>query len=162
MTTALRPATDKDYDWLFGLKRASMMEYVEKLFGWDESFQSELFRRNFQPEAISVITVDGFDAGMVETEVTPNHLFLKRIEILPEFQKKGIGTRIISKLVADARAVSRPTRLRVFKVNPARNLYRRLGFRVVGETALHLEMESQVPIPQRANPSLDGSLQGDC
>lgn len=161
MTVDLRPATDQDYDWLFELKRASMMEYVEKIFGWDEKFQSDLFRRNFQPEAISIVTVEGCDAGMVETEETPTHLFLKRIEILPEFQRKGIGTRIISKLVADARAASLPTRLRVFKVNPARNLYRRLGFRVVGETALHLQMETQVPNPQKANPPADGSPLGE-
>ena len=161
MNIDLRPTTDRDYDWLFELKRVSMMEYVEKIFGWDESVQSELFGRNFQPEAISIVTVDGCDAGMVETEETPTHLFLKRIEILPEFQKQGIGTRIISKLVADARAGSLPTRLRVFKINPARNLYRRLGFRVVGETALHLEMETQVPNPQKANPPAGGSPLGE-
>ena len=79
MTVDLRPATDQDYDWLFELKRASMMEYVEKIFGWDEKFQSDLFRRNFQPEAISIVTVEGCDAGMVETEETPTHLFLKRL-----------------------------------------------------------------------------------
>ena len=51
----------------------------------------------------------------------------------PDFQRQGLGTRLIGDLMARARDSSRPLTLRVLVVNPARDLYARLGF-VVTET----------------------------
>jgi phosphoribosyl 1,2-cyclic phosphodiesterase len=44
-------------------------------------------------------------------------------------------------LLAEARTAGLPVRLRVFRVNPAQRLYRRLGFVVTGETETHVQME---------------------
>ncbi len=49
--------------------------------------------------------------------------------------------------VAQARAEGVPVALQVLKVNPARHLYERLGFSVVGETAMHCLMRTEAPVP---------------
>jgi ribosomal protein S18 acetylase RimI-like enzyme len=46
----------------------------------------------------------------------------------------GIGTQLLTQLLADARAVYPAVVLSVRAANPARRLYERLGFAVVDET----------------------------
>jgi hypothetical protein len=50
-------------------------------------------------------------------------------------QRKGIGSDFLADLLFRARREQRSVALRVLKVNPARTLYQRLGFVVVGEDA---------------------------
>jgi ribosomal protein S18 acetylase RimI-like enzyme len=60
------------------------------------------------------------------------------VEVLPEWQGQGIGTRVVSRVVQEAGGV--PVSLHVLKGNPARALYERLGFVIDGETATHVTM----------------------
>ena len=65
-----------------------------------------------------------------------------RIYILPEHQSRGIGTHLVSELLAGARAAGLAVRLRVLKGNPARRLYEKLGFTVTREIETHDYMEA--------------------
>jgi len=63
------------------------------------------------------------------------------IQLLPEFQGRGIGSDLILRELAHAKALGKPLRLQVLRANDrARALYERLGFRVVGETEHHFMM----------------------
>jgi ribosomal protein S18 acetylase RimI-like enzyme len=53
---------------------------------------------------------------------------------------RGLGGAIVRSIVEDATRRRSPVRLQVLRPNPARRLYERLGFRVVGETVTHVEM----------------------
>ena len=54
---------------------------------------------------------------------------------MPGQQSRGIGTPIITDLLAEATGAGLPVALSVEKDNPrARSLYLRLGFEVTGET----------------------------
>ena len=75
------------------------------------------------------------------TSSQPDAVKLHRVFLLPEAQGRGIGTRLVEEVLAASRATRRPVRLRVLRVNPARRLYERLGFKVTGETETHFEME---------------------
>lgn len=46
----------------------------------------------------------------------------------------------MSELFREADRSDKPVRLRVLKVNPARRLYQRLGFRIVDEDETHYTM----------------------
>ena len=76
--------------------------------------------------------------------------FLKRFEILPGFQGLGIGTWILRDVLRQAASESQPVRLQVFKANPARRLYSRLGFETVDETKHHHVMVMPAPEPSDA------------
>ncbi|HLM00911.1 MAG TPA: GNAT family N-acetyltransferase, partial [Pyrinomonadaceae bacterium] len=65
---------------------------------------------------------------------------LVSIRLLPEFQNRGIGTKLIKDVLAASIAKNKPVRLQVLKINPARNLYERLGFEISGETGTHFLM----------------------
>jgi ribosomal protein S18 acetylase RimI-like enzyme len=141
MTITTRKATLEDRVFLWQLKVASLREYVENIYGWDDAVQKTFFENSFHPEAIRIIQLEDQDVGMVELRQREDHYFLARIEILPEFQRRGIGSTIIKRIAAGVRSSGKPLRLQVFKINPAQRLYTRLGFIMTGETETHYYME---------------------
>jgi ribosomal protein S18 acetylase RimI-like enzyme len=142
---AFRRAFDHDADFLYELHVATMKEYVDKTWGWDEAFQEAVFRKNYVPGQVRIITCDGRDMGMLVVEETPENIFLRAIEIHPDDQRRGIATGIINRLIADGRQKMKPVRLYVLKVNPAKGLYDRLGFSVIEETRTHYIMQTSIP-----------------
>ena len=63
----------------------------------------------------------------------PDRIEIRHIEILPEFQGKGLGSQIIRDILAEGRKAGLPVTLTVLSLNPARRLYERLGFKRVDE-----------------------------
>ena len=139
---SLRPATIKDAEFVFLVKKAALGEYIAQTWGWDEAFQREFHSRDYQPEETQIIAFNGQDAGWLVASESETECRLDDIYLLPEHQGLGIGSHLIRSLLADAARKSKPMKLQVLKVNSrARLLYERLGFQVVGETATHHLME---------------------
>jgi ribosomal protein S18 acetylase RimI-like enzyme len=138
----LRSATDDDLNFLYALHRAALREYVEKTWGWDEVFQKAHFEKQFSSETQQIIVAGNTNIGSVSVADRINHTLLARIEILPEYQNRGIGTFLIKNIVRQAESENKPVFLQVIKVNRrAKVLYERLGFSVCGETETHFQME---------------------
>ena len=57
------------------------------------------------------------------------------------FQRCGIGTELMKSLIEEAKNAGQSVRLNVVKINPARRLYERLGFRITHEDELKLYMK---------------------
>ena len=138
---ALRIASHADFDFLYRLYIASMKEYVEKTWGWNETFQDELFKNHFDVSKYQIIIHNNDDVGMLSVEDKEEEIFLARIQILPEFQRRGIGRAIITDLINFSKEKNLSLSLRVLRVNPAKQLYDRLGFVVTGETETHYLMK---------------------
>jgi ribosomal protein S18 acetylase RimI-like enzyme len=131
----LRPAGESDRELLWLIQSTAMRPAVEATWGWDEAFQRSYFDEHYGTVPLQIVRVDGRDAGMVCCEVGPDHVFLRNVALLPEFQGQGIGTEVTE---AAGRGV--PLRLQVLKANRAQRLYARLGFRMYAETPTHLQM----------------------
>lgn len=136
----LRPATEADYAALYELHVASMGEYVERTWGWDDALQARWFRERFDRARPQIIVVEGQTAGSVTVHRRPDEIYLDNIEITPRFQNRGLGTAILRNLMREASDRGVPLRLRVLKVNPARRLYERLAFTITGEIEHHYYM----------------------
>jgi ribosomal protein S18 acetylase RimI-like enzyme len=154
----LRPAAPEDADFLYGVLKATMQEYVAQTWGWDEEWQQAHFREHFDPSKDQVIVLKGEDIGVLSVEPRQDHVFLSKIYILPQYQRLGIGTRLIRAVLERAHRRDVPVTLRVIKVNPARRLYERLGFVQVGETESHYLMKA-VPCQGDAAGATDGPQQ---
>jgi ribosomal protein S18 acetylase RimI-like enzyme len=108
---------------------------VERTWGWNEDFQRHVFEERFDPDGRQIVVVDGRDVGVLQTERREDSLFLAKVEILPAYQGRGVGTAIVRDLMAEASERDLPVTLQVLKENrDARRLYERLGFAVTGET----------------------------
>lgn len=137
-----RAASEADYPWLWSLKRLTMRPYVEQMWGsWDDESQEAFFRRNFVPANVRVIVAADRDVGLLHVEREPDALFLANVQILPEFQNRGLGSAVVRRVMDDAQAAGVPVRLQVLKSNrAARRLYERLGFEVTDEGGMHDQM----------------------
>jgi GNAT superfamily N-acetyltransferase len=140
---SLRHGTNEDYQFLWNLHLATMRDYVDQTWGWNDAFQKEYFASNFDVSAIEILEIDERPIGLISIVRFPECLFLRQIAVVPKFQGVGIGTRFISEFVSQANGFGIRADLQVLKVNPARALYERLGFRVFSQTDTHFKMTTQ-------------------
>lgn len=86
-----------------------------------------------------IIKEDGQPIGRWWLHHTPTETRLVDIRLHPAAQRRGIGTRLLRQLQAQA---TRPIRLSVALTNPAaRELYTRLGFAQTTHSGMHIQME---------------------
>lgn len=158
MTTKylLKPATDADMEWLDRLRRDVYRELFNATWGrWDETRHQRHFAESWESGHISIIEIDGQDVGMVQILESPQSVEVAEIQICPECQGQGLGTRVLSDVVDVAAKRKKPVSLYLGLKNlRAYDLYRRLGFRETGRSDTHVFMEHQL--------SGYGLLVGDC
>ncbi len=145
-TPGSRPATRDDEEFLYRLHRLAMGGYVEELYGpWDDKVQRGFHDRWFHPEATRVITVGDAAVGVLSFEDRGAEVYVSRIEVLPDWQNRGIGSAVLRGLLHDAGAAGKAVSLHVFSINPAVGLYRRLGFVVEDDRDGRLFMKWSSP-----------------
>ena len=148
-SVVLRPATPADSEFCFQLHKAAMGGYITAIWGWDEQRQRDSHTRSFSPGRWQIITADGTDIGMIDVEYRPAEIYLSRIEIHPDYQGRGIGTRLISALLDEAGHKGQDLVLDVLTVNHrAQALYERLGMAEVarhGDNNIKITMRSARP-----------------
>ena len=140
----LRSSTSADSEFVYQTKKAALGKYIAQTWGWDEQFQREYHRKDFDPSVIQIVTLQDKGVGWVVFTRSDDQIQINDLYILPEYQRRGIGSHLVSKLLEEAREKHIPVRLGVLKVNPARRFYEKLGFAVVGETETHYQMEASV------------------
>jgi len=140
MQITFRQIKIKDFEFLWQLHNAALKKYIAATWGWNEDWQRRNFQENFNPNDGEIICVDGKDAGFLWISEKETEIALVSIRLLPEFQNRGSGTKLIKDLLDEARGKNKPVRLQVLKANPAKNLYEKLGFQVSGETETHFLM----------------------
>ena len=142
----LRPSTPEDADFLRDAHHRGLRDPVEATWGtWDAALQERFADEWLATATPQVVMVGGEPAGYLEVEQRPTQVHVANIVLVPEVQGRGIGTRILQDVIADATARRLPVHLQVMKGNPARELYERLGFRRIGETAFHTQMLRPLP-----------------
>jgi len=128
-----RKASQSDMGWAYETFRTTMKSYIEDTWGWDELFQQVGFAENLPSSSFTIAALNSVTIGTYSLTEKPDHLWLEILLILPDYQKQGLGTRILHTIQTEASLKQKPLRLSVLKVNPAREFYRRLGFEISGE-----------------------------
>ena len=140
MQIDFRSIKNEDYEFLWRLHNAALKKYVEKIWGWNEDWQKQNFEKNFCVEDGQIIVFENTDIGFYWLIEKENEILLASIRITPQYQNRGIGTKIIKDLIA---STDKNICLQVLKINPAQNLYKRLGFVVKDETETHFVLEKK-------------------
>jgi len=91
----LRPATPDDREFLWWLHRETMRVFVDRTWGWDDRWQRARFDANFDAAPLRIIEYGTRAIGYISVQRRGSEVFLAAIEIAPEFQSQGIGTRLI-------------------------------------------------------------------
>jgi len=108
-------------------------DWINERLQLDRTAQESMFRKQWRPSQVCIIQADGVDVGWLQTVVSKSEHMLGQVFVDAPFQRKGIGTEVLRRIVAEASRLQLPIRLAVVKFNPSRRLYERLGFRVTHE-----------------------------
>ena len=160
MNVTRRPIGDQDMDFLLHLY-ASTREEELSVVPWTPDQKMAFLRQQFEAQhrhyqehyagaAFDLLLVDNRPAGRLYVARSAKTLCIVDIALMPEFRGRGIGTQLMTELFAEADAAGLSVSIHVEVNNPARRLYDRLGFQIVGEYGIYLLMErapgSQVKI----------------
>jgi GNAT superfamily N-acetyltransferase len=132
MRIAFRPAVAEDFDYCRRVYFAELGWIIEALH-LESSLHAASFVRDWVAAEVRIITLDGSDIGWLQSAIEDDALFIAQLIVERPFQRGGIGTAAIHRLIAEAAEAGRPVRLSVVKINPAMRLYERLGFRICHE-----------------------------
>jgi GNAT superfamily N-acetyltransferase len=149
--TTLRPARPEDREHLLAVYASTRAEELAPV-PWTEEqkgafvkmqfdAQDTHYREHYEGATYEVIEVDGVPAGRLYLHRKPKEIRLVDIALLAPFRGKGIGTRLLAELIAEAKGRGVPLTIHVELFNPARRLYERLGFTPVEEHGVHVLME---------------------
>jgi ribosomal protein S18 acetylase RimI-like enzyme len=150
MPVALRPALNQDFDYCRRLYFAELRWIIEKLL-LDEAAQEIGFQKHWDPTQVRIITLDGVDIGWLQAIAQDDELFVAQILVDRPFQRRGIGTQVMKRLIGQAAQLHQTVRLHVMKINPARRLYERLGFEVTYEDDHKFYMKLDASIAGRSS-----------
>jgi len=131
MQIALRPAVSQDFEYCKRLYFTGMKKIIEEL-GLDMAAQAASFVQNWDLAEVRIIAVGG-DVGWLQSSMRIDGLFLAQLFVDDPFQRQGIGTEVMNRLIGEATLLNQGVRLAVVKTNPALRLYVRLGFQITHE-----------------------------
>lgn len=138
-----RTPSEEDRSFCYEVKKAALRSYVELIWGWNEQEQIEFHRKDWEAQKPEIITLEGRDIGTIEIVRREKELHLGEFYLFPEFQKQGIGSHFMDRLIQEADIKGFPIKLEVIKINPVKSLYLRYGFKDTGETMTHFLMERE-------------------
>lgn len=137
LTAALEP----DRFFFIEVHHTAYRTVIEDMFGWDDELQHNFANSAFESDNIHIIWLDGEKIGVVGLDVMPDHVWLKQLFILPEHQRKGVGSFIVTWAIEIARNVDKELKLQTLKSNSgAVKFYQKHGFELIEETDVHKKL----------------------
>ena len=120
-------ATAHDWDIAWPIQREAFREMVTATFGGWDAAQVQKCADAWMPAHTQLVYVEDLLVGWLRLEHREDHDWLDLIVIDPSRQRQGLGTALLQRLQAEALARGVPLWLSVYRTNPARRLYARLG-----------------------------------
>jgi ribosomal protein S18 acetylase RimI-like enzyme len=137
----IRPSTEEDFTFLRDLHHRAYRDLIVRQFGaWNDEAQDAFFEQSLREAPFAIIEHDGTRIGAIAVREDTEALHIIELQILPEWQNRGIGTALVREQLEAAESRRKPVRLRVLRQNRARELYERLGFAITGQTQTHYFM----------------------
>ncbi len=139
---AVRPATADDVGFLTDVVIEATLHQGRLPDDFDESdfragfgaWTAEQVTGDGSGSSISVVQVDGRDAGRLRVVRRGGLVEIAGLQLLPDLQSQGFGRTVVERVVEQARGDGLPVELGVEKDNPrARAFWERCGFTYVGE-----------------------------
>ncbi len=149
-TIGFRKVKHDDIDFLLRLRKKSMSAHLAqaKIKLTDEQhlerikehyYDSHIILRDRKP--IGVLKM-----GVIALTGTTKSLHIRQLQILPEFQGQGVGSKVLTVVKKRALQLQLPITLNVLLKNPARGLYLRHGFQIEGQNKLEFHMRCPLEV----------------
>jgi len=136
----LRSARLGDYAFALSLYLEGAEKHLSKVGQWNRARVVARFRQGYKLAPALIICVGDKAIGWIQVAEFVDHLHLRQIHLVRDFRGLGIGTHLVTELLARADALGKFVTLDVMHGNQARFLYLRLGFRQKGRNAATRQM----------------------
>jgi len=114
---------------------------IARLLLMQREAQLSQYRSLFPDATVDVVLADGTPVGYLHVDRGEERYTLVDVAFLPATTGQGIGTHVVGAFLREARAAGKPVSAHVEKDNPAWRLWQRLGFRIVNDDGVYLEIE---------------------
>lgn len=154
MQITLRPAVPQDFDYCQRLYFSGMKRIIEELH-LDRDAQAIGLQQQWELAQVHIIMLDGLDVGWLQSVQQGDGLSIRQLFVDGPFQRRGIGTEVLNRLIGDAALLNQAVRLSVAKMNPALRLYERLGFYITHEDdrKFYMKRDAGAPSPAQGSTS---------
>jgi ribosomal protein S18 acetylase RimI-like enzyme len=143
----LRPAGLGDRELLYRIYASTRADELANV-PWDDDAKEGFLRAQFDAQdrwwrehyagaRFDVVIVDGEPAGRLYVHESEDEIRIVDIALLPAYRNRGIGSALLSGVLADGRRVT----IHVERMNPALRLYERLGFTPAEDKGVYLFLE---------------------
>lgn len=150
-TITLRPVSDNDREFLlkvYEASRAFEMQFVN----WDDQTkwtflkhqfdaQHAHYREHYQGAELDIILIDGKPRGRFYVFRGPGQIAIMDITLLPDFRGRGIGSKLIRGLLAEAAKSECSVRVFLETFNPYQPIFAKLGFQIVHDDGVSRRYE---------------------
>lgn len=151
MRITFRSISKKDFPFLKSVYRSSREQELEAN-GWTEKQKDEFIEFQFNAQHsfytnsydgadFMIIEVNKSDVGRLYIWRTENQIRIMDIALLPEYRRKGTGTKILKNLIKESEQTGKKLNIHVEYYNPALKLYENLGFKKTDDTGVYYFME---------------------
>ena len=123
----LRKAIATDFDFIWQLRIATMKNAISTSYGWHGPTQKEYAAESLNGD---LVLVKNSKAGVMTISDWQDQLHLTFVALLPQYQRRGLGTELINHAKNRAEKASKPLTLQVLKNNPAKLFYQKQGFQI--------------------------------
>lgn len=127
----LIPATTDDIEFIFQLRVKTMKPVFKDTLGWNDAAERE--KAADELTHARIVIFDQQKIGVIKVIPKTDELHFHQIQILPEYQRKGIGAELIRQTILRSENSQKPITLFVVKGTPAKNLYEKSGFMVTDD-----------------------------
>lgn len=147
----LRPISADDMTFLYRVYADTRGDELA-VTGWNDAQKEAFLITQFEAQhryyqeyyagaTFQVILHEGQPIGRLYLAHGPDELRVIDIALLPSYRSQGIGTTILTAILAEGQRLALPVRLHVERFNPALRLYIRLGFRQIADKGMYYLME---------------------
>lgn len=137
MAFHLRAATEEDLPFARTLTREAMSRYYRQ---YDLLWSGDGFDTAWAGRENWLICQDEAVLGFVSLSRDSRALYIRELHMLEAYRRLGAGSWVLQQMALKAQSLGL-LRLTVFKTNPARRLYQRMGLIIVGEEDCFWRME---------------------
>jgi ribosomal protein S18 acetylase RimI-like enzyme len=144
----LRPITADDLAILYRIYASTRVEELAQT-DWSEeqkaaflqqqfAAQHQYYQANYPGAQFQIVQEDGQPIGRWYVDRWEDQIRIIDIALLPEQRRRGVGTQLIDRVLAEGRRLNLPVTIHVERLNPALRLYQRLGFRLEEDKGVYL------------------------
>lgn len=132
-----------DCEFILKLKELCLKWYIEIIYGWDTDIQRKKTKHEIEKrkDDMKVIMLNNKDVGITTFYEEDGDYTVGLIMVHPDCQGLGIGTKIINEYISIAQKEKKRIKIKTYKLNPAKGLYERLGFKIYKEDDTHVYLK---------------------